>query len=149
MAQLGSALVWGTRGRWFESSHPDQSLEIEKERVSMKDSKLSFVIFQQKFGKSYSFSISYFALSLMAMSVVLSIIAVGVGVYFSFSANYMKSAYVTLQKESGQQENYIKRLDEQFVGVQDQLISLIETEERLEALLGKAHVKKKSNFTQN
>ena len=23
VAQLGSALVWGTRGRWFESSRPD------------------------------------------------------------------------------------------------------------------------------
>ena len=25
VAQLGSALVWGTRGRWFESSRPDHS----------------------------------------------------------------------------------------------------------------------------
>ena len=24
MAQLGSALEWGSRGRWFESSRPDQ-----------------------------------------------------------------------------------------------------------------------------
>ena len=23
VAQPGSVLVWGTRGRWFESSHPD------------------------------------------------------------------------------------------------------------------------------
>ena len=24
VAQLGSALAWGVRGRWFKSSHPDQ-----------------------------------------------------------------------------------------------------------------------------
>jgi hypothetical protein len=26
VAQPGSALDWGSRGRWFESSHPDQLL---------------------------------------------------------------------------------------------------------------------------
>ena len=25
VAQLGSALAWGARGRWFESSLPDQN----------------------------------------------------------------------------------------------------------------------------
>ena len=28
VAQLGSALVWGTRGRWFESSRPDHSFLV-------------------------------------------------------------------------------------------------------------------------
>ena len=28
VAQPGSALDWGSRGRWFESSHPDQYLRV-------------------------------------------------------------------------------------------------------------------------
>ena len=28
VAQPGSALAWGARGRWFESSRPDQRKEI-------------------------------------------------------------------------------------------------------------------------
>ncbi len=27
VAQLGSAFVWGAKGRWFKSSHPDQFFE--------------------------------------------------------------------------------------------------------------------------
>lgn len=30
VAQPGSALAWGARGRWFESSRPDQRKEIVK-----------------------------------------------------------------------------------------------------------------------
>ena len=28
VAQLGSAPAWGAGGRWFESSHPDQLLDV-------------------------------------------------------------------------------------------------------------------------
>ena len=32
VAQPGSVLAWGARGRWFESSHPDQKLFSEAGR---------------------------------------------------------------------------------------------------------------------
>ena len=31
---VGSAHVWGARGRWFESSNPDRSEGVENKRVS-------------------------------------------------------------------------------------------------------------------
>ena len=31
---VGSAHVWGARGRWFESSNPDSSEGVENKRVS-------------------------------------------------------------------------------------------------------------------
>lgn len=33
VAQLGSAQVWGTWGRWFKSSHPDQGYQAETDAI--------------------------------------------------------------------------------------------------------------------
>jgi len=113
------------------------------------ESKLSFVIFKQKHGKSLSFSLSYFSLSLIVFSVVASIVALGTGIYYSFNANYRQSAYIALKQERNQQSDYIEELDEQFVQIKDQLTDLIEKEEQLELLLGKALVKKKGYGSRN
>ena len=34
VAQLGSALDWGSRGRWFESSPPDQKPQVRRGNAS-------------------------------------------------------------------------------------------------------------------
>ena len=33
VAQPGSALVWGARGRWFESSPPDESPDVNQDFI--------------------------------------------------------------------------------------------------------------------
>nr|DAQ52841.1 MAG TPA: hypothetical protein [Caudoviricetes sp.] len=30
---MARQLVWGARGRWFESSHPDKTLNADNQRV--------------------------------------------------------------------------------------------------------------------
>ena len=43
VAQPGSVLAWGARGRWFESSHPDKILSNKKSHFIEWD----FFIFKQ------------------------------------------------------------------------------------------------------
>jgi hypothetical protein len=44
VAQLGSAFAWGAKGRWFKSSHADQSQKI----FPLKISNMRFVTRLQK-----------------------------------------------------------------------------------------------------
>ncbi len=137
MAQPGSALVWGTRGRWFKSSRPDH------EYIMSQDNTISFVIFKNNSGKSYTLTIRQGRLQLFSICLLVALVALGIGIYLSYNTNIQQAAYNKLKKDYSQKTEAIKVLNEEIDFIKNDMVDLIEKEERLELLLGKATVKKK------
>ncbi len=138
MAQPGSALVWGTSGRWFKSSRPDQVIDMKSNK------EISIVIFKRNSGKSFSLNISSRKLQFFISGLVLAFITLGVGIYLSYNTNIQQVAYNQLKKEHFKQTQELKVLTDELDFFQNNLNHLIEKEEELAQLLGKAVIKKKN-----
>ncbi|MAQ64603.1 hypothetical protein CL647_00080 [bacterium] len=107
------------------------------------DNTISFVIFKNNSGKSYTLTISQNKLKIASISLLAALIALGVGIYLSYNVNIQQAAYNKLKKDYSQKMESIKVLNEEIDFIKNDMIDLIEKEERLELLLGKARVKKK------
>tara|TARA_Y100001970_G_C14229147_1_gene857523 strand:+ start:54 stop:983 length:930 start_codon:yes stop_codon:yes gene_type:complete len=107
------------------------------------DNTISFVIFKNNSGKSYTLTISQNKLKIASISLLAALIALGVGIYLSYNVNIQQAAYNKLKKDYSQKMESIKVLSEEIDFIKNDMIDLIEKEERLELLLGKARVKKK------
>ncbi len=108
-----------------------------------KEDTVSFVIFKNNSGKSYTLTVSQVKLQLISLGFLGAIIALGVGIYLSYNVNIQQAAYTNLKKEFSQKTETIKLLNEEIDLIRSDMMDLIEKEERLELLLGKATVKKK------
>ena len=106
------------------------------------DNTISFVIFKNNSGKSYTLTISQNKLKIASISLLAALIALGVGIYLSYNVNIQQAAYNKLKKDYSQKMESIKVLNEEIDFIKNDMIDLIEKEERLELLLGKARVKK-------
>ncbi|MBI60114.1 hypothetical protein CL657_02735 [bacterium] len=108
-----------------------------------KEDTVSFVIFKNNSGKSYTLTVSQVKLQFMSLGFLGAIIALGIGIYLSYNVNIQQAAYTKLKKEFSQKTETIKLLNEEIDLIRSDMMDLIEKEERLELLLGKATVKKK------
>ena len=102
MAQPGSALVWGTRGRWFKSSRPDQSVYVAVSvKVKVRESnEISFMVFAKSSGKSLTFNITESRLKTIIISVIFAILILFLGIYLSYNTNLKEAAYNQLKKKT-------------------------------------------------
>tara|TARA_B100000427_G_scaffold90983_1_gene75125 strand:+ start:2299 stop:3228 length:930 start_codon:yes stop_codon:yes gene_type:complete len=108
-----------------------------------KEDTVSFVIFKNNSGKSYTLTVSQVKLQFISFGFLGAIIALGIGIYLSYNVNIQQAAYTKLKKEFSQKTETIKLLNEEIDLIRSDMMDLIEKEERLELLLGKATVKKK------
>ena len=108
-----------------------------------KEDTISFVIFKNNSGKSYTLTVSQVKLQFISLGFLSAIVALGIGIYLSYNVNIQQAAYTKLKKEFSQKTETIKLLNEEIDLIRSDMIDLIEKEERLELLLGKATVKKK------
>ena len=108
-----------------------------------KQTNLTFVIFKSNSGKSRSITLSIKSLKIIIGSFVVLILLLFGGIYLSYNTNIQQVAYNQLKKENAKQAKDLKNLHEQFDLIKDDLVDLIEKEETLEGVLGKAKIKKK------
>ncbi|MBH37728.1 hypothetical protein CL658_01710 [bacterium] len=112
-------------------------------RLMSKEKTISVVIFKNNSGKSYTLTISQAKVQLISIGIIGTLIALGVGIYLSYNVNIQQAAYNKLKKDYSQKTEAIKVLNEEIDFIKSEIMDLIEKEERLELLLGKATVKKK------
>ena len=127
MAQPGSALVWGTSGRWFKSSHPDQN----KERIKMLKSKdsttyFSFVIIPPSGRKSYTFRINNTIFKSIISLLMVAILGISILFYVGYDNTHTKSEFKKLKVETKKQNEKIKKLDSTLDYLQNHLQNIIE-----------------------
>lgn len=108
-----------------------------------KENTISFVIFKNNSGKSYTLTVNQSRFHFFGATVLVSLIALGVGIYLSYNVNVQQAAYNKLKKDYSKKTEAIKVLNEDIDFIKNELMDLIEKEERLELLLGEAKVKKK------
>ena len=102
------------------------------------------MIFKSSSGKSHSINVNVKTLQLIVFGIVMAFATLGAGIYLSYNTNIQKVAYNQLKKEYSKQATELKQISDDLNYMQFNLNKLIEKEEELELILGKAIVKKKS-----
>ena len=106
---------------------------------------ISLLIFKNKTGKSFSINISETFLRWAVFSIAILLISIIGGIYFTYNKNIQHVAYNQLKKDYIKQQDILTVLNDKIDFFENDLSRLIEKEESLELLLGKAHIKKKKN----
>ena len=139
MAQPGSALVWGTSGRWFKSSHPDHSIPMTSNK-----NKYSFVIVLPGGNKSLSLHIPKWVLICVISTLILSIILLIVSIYFTSNTSYKNNAYQTLKKENKSLKTQLTQINTSLDQLQTQYQRIVDKEYELQLLLGDTKIRKRT-----
>jgi Tfp pilus assembly protein PilO len=108
-----------------------------------KKNTISFLVFNDNSGKSRSFKLTINSIVSMFVVVILGLVLLGVGVFFSFSEEIDQLSYNKLKQDNDELNSAIKVIDTNYESLEVTILDLIEKEEQLELLLGKATIKKK------
>ena len=108
-----------------------------------KKNTISFLVFNDNSGKSSSFKLSVSSIFTISFTVLFALILLGVGVFFSFSEEIDQLSYNNLKQENENLSAKLSEISLNYENLEVTLLDLIEKEEQLELLLGKARIKKK------
>lgn len=104
---------------------------------------ISFLVFNDNSGKSSSFKLSLTSIFTILFSVIFGLVLLGVGVFFSFSEEIDQLTYNNLKQENDNLEQKLNEISNNYENLEVTILDLIEKEEQLELLLGRATIKKK------
>ena len=105
---------------------------------------ISFLVFNDNSGKSSSFKLSLTSIFTLCFGVLFGIILLGVGVFFSFSEEIDQLSYNNLKQEKDNLEQKLTEISSNYENLEVTILDLIEKEEQLELLLGRATIKKRA-----
>ena len=108
-----------------------------------KKNTLSFLVFNDNSGRSRSFKLTINSIVSMFVLVFFGLVLLGVGVFFSFSEEIDQLSYNNLKQENEELNIAIDVIGSNYENLEVTILDLIEKEEQLELLLGKATIKKK------
>ena len=101
------------------------------------------MIFNNSSGKTRSLNISSVALKWWGGGFFSLVVLLLLGVYLSYGSEIKELSYNKLKQENQEYYRELKGLNSDYESIKETLSQLIEKEEQLELLLGKAIVKKK------
>jgi murein DD-endopeptidase MepM/ murein hydrolase activator NlpD len=139
VAQHGSALVWGTRGRWFKSSRSDHLENL----VDTNKDYISIVLVPPGSKASKSLHIKIRTLKIIAVSIVVSLILLASTIFINLNSSVQKANYKDLKVENTSQKLQLHIQNELLDSLQHDLRILVEKEEEIQAILGETEIRSK------
>ena len=104
---------------------------------------ISFLVFSSKNPQNISFKLSHTTIFSILFAIVFGFSALGIGLILSYQSTYKQTAYKKLKETLHTQEIKWTETNQTLLTMKDQIRNLLESEDQLELILGKATLSKK------